>query len=41
MLRDLEGLDEHSAAAMLNIPAGTVKSRLSRARARFRREWQA
>ena len=41
MLRDLEGLDEHSAAALLNIPAGTVKSRLSRARARFRREWQA
>lgn len=39
MLRDLEGLDEHSAAALLDIPAGTVKSRLSRARANFRREW--
>ena len=41
MLRDLEGLDEHTAAALLDIPAGTVKSRLSRARARFRKEWQA
>lgn len=39
MLRDLEGLDEHTAAALLDIPAGTVKSRLSRARASFRKEW--
>jgi RNA polymerase sigma-70 factor (ECF subfamily) len=41
MLRDLEGLDERTAAAMLDIPAGTVKSRLARARASFRKEWQA
>ena len=41
MLRDLDGLDEHSAAAVLNVPAGTVKSRLSRARASFRKQWQA
>jgi RNA polymerase sigma-70 factor (ECF subfamily) len=41
MLRDLEGLDERTAAALLRVPAGTVKSRLSRARASFRKEWQA
>ena len=41
MLRDLEGLDERAAAAQLRVPAGTVKSRLSRARASFRKEWQA
>ena len=41
MLRDLEGLDERSSAAVLDIPAGTVKSRLARARASFRKEWQA
>lgn len=39
MLRDLEGLDERDAAALLNMPVGTVKSRLSRARERFRKEW--
>jgi RNA polymerase sigma-70 factor (ECF subfamily) len=41
MLRDLEGLDERTAAALLHVPAGTVKSRLARARASFRKEWQA
>jgi RNA polymerase sigma factor (sigma-70 family) len=41
MLRDLEGLDERTAAAVLRIPVGTVKSRLARARASFRKEWQA
>jgi RNA polymerase sigma factor (sigma-70 family) len=41
VLRDLEGLDEHAAAALLQVPRGTVKSRLSRARRSFRKEWQA
>lgn len=41
MLRDLEGLDERTAAIQLRVPAGTVKSRLSRARASFRKAWQA
>lgn len=41
MLRDLEGLDERAAAELLGVPAGTVKSRLSRAREKFRKGWQA
>jgi DNA-directed RNA polymerase specialized sigma24 family protein len=41
LLRDLEGLDEQAAAALLKVPRGTVKSRLSRARRSFRKEWQA
>jgi RNA polymerase sigma factor (sigma-70 family) len=41
VLRDLEGLDEQAAATLLQIPRGTVKSRLSRARRSFRKEWQA
>jgi RNA polymerase sigma factor (sigma-70 family) len=41
VLRDLEGLDEQAAAALLRVPQGTVKSRLSRARRSFRKEWQA
>jgi RNA polymerase sigma factor (sigma-70 family) len=41
VLRDLEGLDEQAAAALLRVPRGTVKSRLSRARRSFRKEWQA
>jgi RNA polymerase sigma factor (sigma-70 family) len=40
-LRELEGLDEQAAAALLQVPRGTVKSRLSRARRSFRKEWQA
>lgn len=39
VLRDLEGLDEATAAAMLRVPEGTVKSRLHRARASFRKAW--
>ncbi len=41
VLRELEGLDEQAAAALLQLPRGTVKSRLSRARRSFRKEWQA
>jgi RNA polymerase sigma factor (sigma-70 family) len=39
MLRDLEGLDEAAAAAVLQLPVGTVKSRLHRARRRFAKAW--
>jgi RNA polymerase sigma factor (sigma-70 family) len=39
VLRDLEGLDERAAAALLDIPAGTAKSRLHRARVSFRKAW--
>lgn len=38
-LRDLEGLDERAAAAVLAVPEGTVKSRLHRARRGFREAW--
>jgi RNA polymerase sigma-70 factor (ECF subfamily) len=40
VLRDLEGLDEETAARLLRVPAGTVRSRLFRARARFRLSWR-
>ena len=39
MLRDVEGLDERTAAALLRVPKGTVKSRLARARESFRKGW--
>jgi RNA polymerase sigma factor (sigma-70 family) len=39
-LRELEGFPEAEAAALLDIPAGTAKSRLHRARQAFRRRWQ-
>jgi RNA polymerase sigma factor (sigma-70 family) len=41
LLRDLEGLDEQHAADLLSVPVGTVKSRLSRARLSFRKEWRS
>ncbi|GAA4225736.1 RNA polymerase sigma-70 factor (ECF subfamily) [Streptosporangium album] len=39
VLRDLEGLGEQQAAAVLDLPQGTVKSRLHRARLSFRKAW--
>jgi RNA polymerase sigma-70 factor (ECF subfamily) len=39
VLRDLEGLDERAAAALLGVPTGTAKSRLHRAREIFRKAW--
>jgi RNA polymerase sigma factor (sigma-70 family) len=39
VLRDLEGLDEQQVSALLRLPAGTVRSRLFRARRSFRKAW--
>lgn len=39
VLRDLEGLDEQAASDILTVSTGTAKSRLHRARRRFRQEW--
>jgi RNA polymerase sigma factor (sigma-70 family) len=41
VLRDLEGMDEQAAAAVLDVPSGTAKSRLHRARASFRKAWRS
>lgn len=41
VLRDLEGLEEAQAAELLQVPVGTVKSRLFRARETFRKAWSA
>jgi RNA polymerase sigma factor (sigma-70 family) len=41
VLRDLEGLDQASVAAILAVPAPTVRTRLFRARRSFRREWES
>jgi RNA polymerase sigma factor (sigma-70 family) len=40
VLRDLEGLGEEAAGALLAVPEGTVKSRLHRARRSFREAWK-
>ena len=39
VLRDLEGLDEQTVSDLLAVSVGTAKSRLHRARRRFRQEW--
>jgi RNA polymerase sigma factor (sigma-70 family) len=39
VLRDLEGLGEQAVSDMLAVSPGTAKSRLHRARRRFRQEW--
>ena len=39
VLRDLEGLGEAEVARVLDVPEGTVKSRLHRSRAAFARRW--
>jgi RNA polymerase sigma-70 factor (ECF subfamily) len=41
MLRDVEGMTEGDAAAILHLPRGTAKSRLHRARENFRKAWKA
>jgi RNA polymerase sigma factor (sigma-70 family) len=39
VLRDLEGLDERAAGALLDVPATTMRTRLFRARRSFRKAW--
>jgi RNA polymerase sigma-70 factor (ECF subfamily) len=39
VLRDMEGLDEQTVSQILNLPLGTVRSRLFRARRVFRSAW--
>lgn len=39
ILRDLQGFSEREVADTLGVPVGTVKSRVHRARLRFREEW--
>ncbi|MFD7987191.1 RNA polymerase sigma factor [Kitasatospora indigofera] len=41
VLRDLEGVDETTAGAVLAVPPGTVRSRLHRARQSFRKVWES
>jgi RNA polymerase sigma-70 factor (ECF subfamily) len=41
VMRDLEGMSDHEAAAQLEVARGTLKSRLHRARAAFAERWRA
>ncbi len=41
VLREVEGLEYAEIAEVLNIPVGTVRSRLNTAREQFRRRWLA
>ncbi|HZT43172.1 MAG TPA: sigma-70 family RNA polymerase sigma factor [Chthonomonadaceae bacterium] len=41
VLREVEGLEYSEIACVLNIPVGTVRSRLNTAREQFRRRWLA
>lgn len=41
VLREVEGLEYAEIAIVLNIPVGTVRSRLNTAREQFRRRWMA
>jgi RNA polymerase sigma-70 factor (ECF subfamily) len=40
VLRDMDGLAESDVAALLELPEGTVKSRLHRARRAFAKRWR-
>jgi RNA polymerase sigma factor (sigma-70 family) len=39
VLRDIDGMAEADIAELLDVPQGTVKSRLGRARTEFARRW--
>jgi DNA-directed RNA polymerase specialized sigma24 family protein len=41
LLHEVEGVDEQQAAQLLTVAVGTAKSRSSRARNSFRKEWQS
>jgi RNA polymerase sigma-70 factor (ECF subfamily) len=40
-LREVDGLEYSEIAVVLNIPVGTVRSRLNTAREQFRKRWMA